>query len=94
MKTKQCVGCGFCCTVRPCSYAYSYAKKTGEDPSLVWDGSKCIYLNDDDSCGIYAAIKVWDDSLPENMRMFDCGCSSSLFNDRRDKKLLDLSTEQ
>lgn len=85
----HCVKCGYCCMVRPCGYAYSYARKRGEDLNNIWDAERkrCIYLQDDNSCGIYDTIKQWDDSMPENMRMFDCGCSSPLCNDHRDNKI-------
>ena len=69
IKPIKCVKCGYCCTVRECSY--------GE-----WDYEKqqCKYLTDDTLCGKYEDIK----NVP---MFFNSGCSSSLFNTVREKKI-------
>lgn len=68
MKNNECVKCGYCCTVRSCSYGkWSYEK------------NKCEFLTEDTLCGIYEKIK--------KDPMFGGGCSSSLFNTIREKKI-------
>jgi hypothetical protein len=74
-KISPCVMCGYCCLKAACSY--------GEEKD-----SKCRFLIEDDKkigtykCLIYKEIKEIekDSKYP----MFDCGCSSSLFNNVRE----------
>ena len=75
MMVDPCVKCGYCCTVRACGY--------GE-----WDGKRkcCVHLTEPNEfdqrlCGIYEKIYPIEKSFKYGF--FDCGCSSSLFNDIR-----------
>jgi len=70
----ECVKCGYCCTVRPCAY--------GE-----WDEEKgqCKFLTKDNLCSKYEEIKKAEFKCM--YPMFGCGCSSSLFNERREAKI-------
>lgn len=76
----RCVQCGYCCTKRPCSYG-------------AWDAIRqcCEFLTADKLCSKYEEIK----ELEKNCRypMFDCGCSSSLFNNVREAKIKELQYE-
>lgn len=69
-----CVKCGYCCSKGPCSY--------GE-----WANDKCIFLVVDDPekgtfvCSKYKQIKEFEKR--SQYPMFDCGCSSAMFNDIR-----------
>lgn len=72
----SCVQCGFCCRQRPCLYGL-HAGASGSGP--------CRFLTDDDLCSLH-------DEIVERERgasypMMGSGCSSTLFNERRDGKL-------
>lgn len=76
----SCVRCGYCCKQIPCHY--------GE---IITGEKYCRFLLTDDpniptyKCQIYNQIK-WSERnyiFP----MFDCGCSSSLFNTTREAVL-------
>ena len=77
MKTSACCKCGFCCTVAVCPY--------GE-----WDEKKkqCMFLTKENLCEKYDEI-VKDPSSWLSPA-FGAGCSSSLFNERREAKLREL----
>jgi len=79
MKT-DCVQCGYCCTVSACHY--------GE-----WDFSKhqCQFLLPDSTCAKYKEIIEAEKNF--QYPMMGCGCSSTLFNERREKKLKWLKNE-
>ena len=69
-----CVKCGFCCRQGACSYGR-------------WDASRgaCAFLTGDDKCSKYDEIvETEKDSA---MPMFGCGCSSPMFNERRNRKI-------
>lgn len=70
----KCVQCGYCCTVTTCPY--------GE-----WDGKKkqCVFLTDESKCAKYNEIVA--DPNSEISPAFGAGCSSSMFNERRNAKL-------
>lgn len=72
----KCVQCGYCCSVRPCSY--------GEFD----ENGKCVYLEVKDSeLGTYNCLiqpRIASDESKSEYPMFGCGCSSSLFNTVRD----------
>ena len=67
------VQCGYCCTVATCVYGQYN------------DETMCIYLTKDNKCAIYNEIveKEKDSKYP----MMGSGCSSALFNERRDAKI-------
>jgi hypothetical protein len=71
---RRCVQCGYCCSQGPCFY--------GE-----WDNDKCKFLEIENLekrtfiCTRYKDIKNKEKDCP--YPMFDCGCSSPLFNDIR-----------
>jgi predicted molibdopterin-dependent oxidoreductase YjgC len=71
---KECVKCGYCCTVGPCFYG-------------VWNPKKgqCEYLTDDNLCSKYKEIQGHSGSKVSPA--FGAGCSSSMFNERRDAKI-------
>lgn len=73
---KECVQCGYCCTVGPCFHGASKEHELG---------GPCGYLTDDMKCAIYDKILLLekDDEYP----MFGCGCSSSMFNEMREEKI-------
>lgn len=69
-----CVQCGFCCTISNCTHG-------------KWDKEKhqCAFLNDDSTCAKYEEIKKREkNSL---YPMMGSGCSSPLFNERRNRKI-------
>lgn len=76
-KKHPCVRCGYCCTVRPCSY--------GE-----WDkrNNRCYWLEEDDKdlgtfkCRLYDYIRIKEKLSP--YPMFDNYCSSPLMNTIRE----------
>ena len=76
-KTYACVQCGYCCMARPCAYGV-----LGED-------NFCKFFKKDDEelgtykCLIYKEIK--EKEKDSKYPMFDCGCSSSLFNSMRNE---------
>lgn len=77
----ECVKCGYCCTVRACRY--------GE-----WDKIKkqCRFLTEDNLCSKYDEIsKLESQSL---YPMFGSGCSSSLFNERREMKIAEMGMKK
>ena len=68
-----CVKCGYCCKKGLCSYGrYSPGKK------------ECLFLEEGNTelgtfiCSIHDKIKEHEQDSP--YPMFDCGCSSSMFN--------------
>lgn len=71
---EPCVKCGYCCSKGPCSYS-------------KWDRDKCAFLVEEDPekgtfiCLIYKEIK--EKEKDSRYPMFDCGCSSSMFNNVR-----------
>jgi hypothetical protein len=69
---QPCVQCGYCCTIGPCSYS-------------DWNSGRCSYLTPENLCSIYTEIcaKERADIYP----MFDCGCSSVMYNEVRDAKI-------
>lgn len=69
----KCVQCGYCCTIGCCSYG-------------IWDAKKnqCQFLTDNNLCAIYDKVK--NDEFSPAM---GAGCSSSLFNTRREAKVAD-----
>jgi len=77
MKTNKCYQCGFCCTISSCGY--------GE-----WDAEnhRCRFLNEENKCAIYAKIVEKEKSVA--FPMMGCGCSSPLFNEMRDSKMIAL----
>ena len=84
-----CVQCGYCCTVAPCSYGEmaepcSYGQYNNH--------TICIFLTKDNKCAIYNKIveKEKDSKYP----MMGSGCSSALFNERRDAKLKELNDQR
>jgi hypothetical protein len=85
MKTRPCYQCGWCCTVSPCGHGKWNAKK-----------HQCDYLKKDSTCGKYKEIARREKAYP-HLAMMGSGCSSPLFNERRDAKMkalgLDLEIE-
>jgi len=77
MRNNACYSCGFCCTVRPCGWG-------------KWDpvNKQCLFLTSSSKCSKYEEI-VREDSDTQ-YPMFGSGCSSSLFNERREKKIKEL----
>ena len=81
----SCVRSGFCCKQRPCPFG----KPTSED------NLACIYLGGDKPgnyfCEKYDEIQA---GMPDNMAdfspAFGGGCSSPMFNEDRDKVLLEI----
>lgn len=75
VKTHSCVRCGYCCSKCPCSYG------------KLDDEGNCAYLMiEDEDLGTYQCLIYWEIKEKEKNSkypMFDCGCSSSLFNDVR-----------
>ena len=67
----QCVQCGYCCTVRPCSYGKWNEKE-----------HRCLYLTENNHCSIYEKVK--HDQFNPAM---SAGCCASLFNTVREKKI-------
>jgi len=76
-----CVQCGYCCTIRPCDF--------GE-----WNEEKaqCKYLTEDNKCGIYDEIIKHPESKWNPG--FGAGCSSPMFNTRRDSKIKELEDDR
>jgi hypothetical protein len=73
---KECVKCGYCCTVGPCLFG-------------KWNPEKkqCEYLTSGNLCGKYDEIMKRGHHGAEISPAFGAGCSSSMFNDRRDEKI-------
>ena len=73
----ECIQCGFCCKVGPCAFGkWDYRLK------------RCRYLTEDNLCAKYDEIK----DLPSARLSpaFGAGCSSSLFNEDREKKMKEI----
>jgi hypothetical protein len=69
--------CGYCCRVGPCAY--------GE-----WDAERgCCRLLTDDLCPRHDEIVELERG--SRFPMFGSGCSSTLFNERRERKLAALA---
>lgn len=77
VKVSKCVECGFCCTVGVCQYG-------------VWNEERkcCSFLTKSNKCSIYHKIKEWPEAKWNPA--FGAGCSSTMFNERRDKKMEEL----
>lgn len=73
--TFPCVQCGYCCTKGVCSYGF-------------WDVEKkqCGELTADNKCARYDEIVELEKDAP--YPMMNSGCTSQLYNDRRDAKLM------
>jgi hypothetical protein len=71
---RECVQCGYCCTIGVCPFG-------------KWDGTKgaCRFLTEDNQCAIYDEIKSQPGA--DVSPAFGAGCSSTLCNIRRNKKL-------
>jgi len=72
----KCVQCGYCCKHTPCYYG-------------KWDNEKqqCIYLTEDNLCGIYDKIIELEKDIPKSERMFGSGCCLNFMNPERLQKL-------
>jgi hypothetical protein len=70
----DCVQCGYCCTVRQCSYGQ-------------WNQveRRCKFLTKDRLCERHELIMKAEKN--SEYPMFGCGCSSSLFNEVREAKI-------
>lgn len=77
----ECVKCGYCCTKRPCCY--------GEWNS---ERSQCEFLTSDNLCSKYDEIKAIE--FKSMYPMFGSGCSSSLFNERREMKISEMGMKK
>ena len=77
MKTIKCYQCGYCCTVSCCGYG-------------KWNAEyhHCEYLNEDHTCMKYPEIVENEKNSP--LAMMGCGCSSPMFNEMRDAKMIEL----
>lgn len=71
---RECVQCGYCCTIGVCPYG-------------KWDGTKgtCRFLTDESQCDIYNEIIAQPEA--EYSPAFGAGCSSTIGNKRRNDKL-------
>jgi len=72
----KCVQCGYCCKHTPCYYG-------------KWDNEKqqCIYLTEDNLCGIYDKIIELEKDIPKSERMFGTECCLKFMNPERLQKL-------
>ena len=77
----SCIMCGYCCTVATCSFGKWHFGK-----------NQCAYLTVDKKCAIYTDIIKDPTSILSPS--FGTGCSSSLFNEVRDKKIKELKIDQ
>jgi hypothetical protein len=93
MKINSCVQCGFCCGVGkhegPTIRSYG---------TLNEDKTKCRFLEKDNKklgtwrCLIRKEIKEVEKK--SQFPMFDCGCSSSMFNTIRNKVINKMSSKK
>jgi hypothetical protein len=78
---KTCVRCGYCCTVAPCTFGtYNEIKK------------QCSYLTDNNECEIYD--EIIKNSSCNLSPAFNTGCSSTLFNSRREEKIKQMKQDE
>jgi len=72
----ECVQCGYCCKVAPCAYG-------------TWNSEKqqCTFLTEENFCGKYERLITIPGA--KFNPAFGTGCSSSLFNADRDKKIME-----
>ncbi len=77
MKTWKCYQCGYCCTVSACAYGR-------------WNAEyhRCEYLTKESTCMKHTEIVEHEKNSP--FAMMGCGCSSPMFNERRDAKMREL----
>ncbi|SHH37487.1 hypothetical protein [Thermosipho atlanticus] len=82
-KCPECVKCGFCCKHTPCYYG-------------KWDEeqNKCIYLTEDNLCGIYDQIIELEKNKPSMERMFGSGCCLNYMNPDRLKIIREKQNEK
>ena len=73
----ECVKCGYCCCVGACPFG-------DYDP----ERKRCRFLDDDNTCMIYDFIIEQPGAVI--CPAFGTGCSSSLFNERREQKLKEM----
>lgn len=80
----KCYLCGFCCTQSACGYG-----------KWNYDKHQCEYLTTDNKCSKYDEIVAYEKSHPylKNFQMMGCGCSSPMFNERRQNKMKELVKE-
>ena len=80
MKVLPCIRCGFCCCVSVCPYG-------------DWDEVKkqCRFLTKENLCEKYDEIVKSPGSVISPA--FGAGCSSTLFNERRRAKELELASK-
>lgn len=81
MYSKKCIQCGYCCTVRACSYG-------------IWDEAKkqCKFLTDESLCEKYNEIK--EITKKHIYKFFNTGCSSSLLNTRREEMKIKMEVKE
>lgn len=74
LKYYECVQCGYCCTIRPCPFG-------------SWNEERkcCNELAHDNKCGIYD--EIIKDPTSIYSPAFGMGCSGTIGNARRKKKL-------
>ena len=80
MKTKECVGCGFCCIEAPCTAAVRIYGPVRKCPSLSWDSKSNRY---------FCQLMLCPGSIGERYRKelyAGAGCSSGLNSWRLDVK--------
>ena len=66
--------CGCCCRQGPCAYSMAWGG---------WRGGRCRFLVDD-RCSVHDRIV---EAQGSDYPMFGTGCSSTLFNEDRDRRL-------
>ncbi|MEE4260375.1 MAG: hypothetical protein V2I62_11475 [Bacteroidales bacterium] len=80
MKTKACVGCGYCCMKRLCDAALRLYGNIKECPQLLWDEEKNRYI-----CGLMIISGKVGLGYREELGA-GAGCCSSLNSWRNDVK--------
>ena len=73
----KCVQCGYCCEFSPCAYGESRAS----------DDYACIYLSHPDKFGQHKCLiydQIVEAQKDSPTPMMGSGCSSTMFNGRRD----------
>ena len=76
----DCVCCGFCCSQAPCGYGEWNSKK-----------KQCIFLTESNENGqrfCKKYVQIVEQEKDCKYPMFNCGCSSTLFNTTR-KNVID-----
>lgn len=81
MKVRACYQCGYCCRISSCGYGKWNAKK-----------HQCDYLKKDSTCAKYKEILRHEKAYPY-LAMMGAGCSSPLFNEMRDAKMIALGLD-